>query len=328
MMSLTLHHCADMGQKRRSSKRASTSKRSRIEDNVPSPSQSEAEELRPSINIEAEERRKRGEDFQLRFGVDGSREVFRKGLTKRKILGEKQLSLNGLKDKYPHILENIKTRRWENFTEPPTEYNETLVREFYASYGASRTKYHKRNKVFTDQVLVRGKTIFCNIEALNEFYVKGWRAGTTEYTEKFKNKENECGWIASVIAKGTPAWVDPQHKIYKEDLTREGRYWLSFVTSRLVPTQNETEIAIEKALLIACIMTGIKIDVGALIFQEIGIRAMQHATSLPFPCLITALCKAVKVPILPTDKTGKETRDIDITRIMDISRITIVADPS
>ncbi|XP_070012634.1 uncharacterized protein [Nicotiana sylvestris] len=48
-----------------------------------------------------------------------------------------------------------------------------------------------------------------------------------------------------------------------------------------------------------------KIDVEALIFQEIGIRAMQHATSLPFPCLITTLCKVVKVPILPTDKTGK-----------------------
>ncbi|XP_019225266.1 PREDICTED: actin cytoskeleton-regulatory complex protein PAN1-like [Nicotiana attenuata] len=65
-------------------------------------------------------------------------------------------------------------------------------------------------------------------------------------------------------------------------------------------------------------MSGIKIDVGAVIFQEIGIRETQTATSLPFPSLITTLCKAAQVPVDERkDKTGKETQVIDITRLSD-----------
>ncbi|XP_070056880.1 uncharacterized protein [Nicotiana tomentosiformis] len=45
-----------------------------------------------------------------------------------------------------------------------------------------------------------------------------------EYDAKVTNKDNECAWIASIIAKGTPSWIDPRHKIYKRDFTQEARY--------------------------------------------------------------------------------------------------------
>ncbi|XP_070019997.1 uncharacterized protein [Nicotiana sylvestris] len=110
-----------------------------------------------------------------------------------------------LQDEYPHIWENIKARKWECFTELPDDYNETLVREFYASYGASRTAHHKRNRVFCDTMLVREKSVFCSSETINEFYFPNWSPGAAEYVAKWANRDNKRRWIAFVIAKGTPA---------------------------------------------------------------------------------------------------------------------------
>lgn len=65
-------------------------------------------------------------------------------------------------------------------------------------------------------------------------------------------------------------------------------------------------------------MESIKIDVGALIIREIGIRTKQHATLLPLPYLMTTLYKAVKVlTMLHFDRTGNELKDIDIMCISD-----------
>jgi len=85
-----------------------------------------------------------------------------------------------------------------------------------------------------------------------------------------------------------------------------------------MPSRNETNINIEKALLITCIMTGIKIDVGEIIFRELGIRANQKQALLPFPCLITALFQAASVPpMLKHEKIDKALKDIDIMQISD-----------
>ncbi|XP_070025014.1 uncharacterized protein [Nicotiana sylvestris] len=52
--------------------------------------------------------------------------------------------------------------------------------------------------------------------------------------------------------------------------------------------------------------------------EELEIRANQKQTSFPFPCLITALCRAVNVPPMPKhDKLEKALKNIDIMRIND-----------
>ncbi|XP_075100380.1 uncharacterized protein LOC142176457 [Nicotiana tabacum] len=174
--------------------------------------------------VQAEARRKLGENLKLRFGIKGSIDMCKTTLSKRNILEDNQLSLNGLSKHYPHILENIKQRKWEFLIEASDEYNETIIREFYASYGASRSAPQKRNRIFSKYVRVRGVEVGYCPETINEQYFKDWRLGTTEYDAKVANKHNERAWVASVIVKGTPTWIDPQHKIFKEDLTREGRY--------------------------------------------------------------------------------------------------------
>lgn len=48
--------------------------------------------------------------------------------------------MNGLKEHYPYVLDNIQKRGWEFFTELLGEYNKAIVREFYGAYAASITK--------------------------------------------------------------------------------------------------------------------------------------------------------------------------------------------
>ncbi|XP_075080104.1 uncharacterized protein LOC142165453 [Nicotiana tabacum] len=96
-------------------------------------------------------------------------------------------------------------RKWEFFTEVPDDYNETLVREFYASYGALRSASQKRNRIFATSVLVRGVQVSYGDKTINEWYFEDWRSGTAEYDSKVASKHNERAWVASVIAKGTPA---------------------------------------------------------------------------------------------------------------------------
>lgn len=76
--------------------------------------------------------------------------------------------MNGLKEHYPHVLENIEMRKWEVLTEVPGEYNETLVKEYYAAYATSRNAEQKRNHVFLKSVVVRGVEILCDSISIND----------------------------------------------------------------------------------------------------------------------------------------------------------------
>ena len=72
----------------------------------------------------------------------------------------------------------------------------------------------------------------------------------------------------------------------------------------------------QKAALLGCILNRRKLDVCAIIYPEIVLRAQQHNTSLPFPTLITTLCWEAKVEFNPlTDVELTATSVCDIRRI-------------
>lgn len=167
------------------------------------------------------------------------------------------------------MLNNIRKRKWEFFTEPQGEQNEVLVREFYATYAASFTKEQARRRAYLSSITVRGVEVSCVPTTFNYFYFENWDRGMTEFDAKMVRTEDERSWVASVRAQGTLAQIELGQKIQKKDLTQEGWYWLDLFCSRIQQTKNETDISIEKAILIASIMSGFKIYVGKLIFPKI-----------------------------------------------------------
>ncbi|MCD9640331.1 hypothetical protein HAX54_025607 [Datura stramonium] len=59
--------------------------------------------------------------------------------------------------------------------------------------------------------------------------------------------------------------------------------WLDLVCSWLMPSQITIEVSIEVAILIACIMDHVHINVGEVITDQFKRRAKQQVKALPFP---------------------------------------------
>lgn len=76
---------------------------------------------------------------QIRFSVDGVKELYDDWVTTRGFHSEKVFSMKGVDNHFPEIITEVKERAWELFTDmtPSTHplcYFPNIVREFYASY--------------------------------------------------------------------------------------------------------------------------------------------------------------------------------------------------
>ncbi|MCE3216988.1 hypothetical protein HAX54_009863 [Datura stramonium] len=103
--------------------------------------------------------------------------------------------------------------------------------------------------------------------------------------QKIAVKENQFQWVARVIAQGQPQWVVSKGLIHRLDLKFDACMWLDLVCSRLIPSRNASEVPIEVAILLACIMKHVHINVGEIIADQFRRKAKQQATALPFPSL-------------------------------------------
>ncbi|MCD7459611.1 hypothetical protein HAX54_041456 [Datura stramonium] len=281
----------------------------------------------PSKAKEDEERRaelchKRGEDA-LRFNaVLGMKERFFNGTHNRNFNKERQFSLNRIEEDFPDIRRQIKERYWNVFTISPDRYCPTLVHELYASYGAAQ-KHQKaisplRSRPLLKKVKVRGVEVDCNAKAINRAYFDDGDADATNYLAKLENPENHYTLNASLIAAGTPSWVSDRSHIYKSDLNIQAKQWLGFVCSKLTPSKNDNEVSLGRVILVACIMTGLHINVGDIIVMEIRDRARQAYTSLPFLVLITSICRDTSVQeIERIDEYVWVNHVLNITKIQD-----------
>ncbi|MCE3050706.1 hypothetical protein HAX54_047913 [Datura stramonium] len=99
-------------------------------------------------------------------------------------------------------------------------------------------------------------------------------------------------------------------KHFQEDLTTTARGHLkrSIVEKvRIIDSELPEYLEIERedntlaevrAVLVANLMSEFPLNMGVIIAKEINWRVVKLSTSLPFPCLITQLCREAHVPIL------------------------------
>ncbi|MCD7473170.1 hypothetical protein HAX54_014823 [Datura stramonium] len=159
------------------------------------------------------------------------------------IHAEARFDVDSFKTAYPDIYHQIGMRDWGSFTLPVDLYLPEIVWEFDASYRA-RQKLMKQ----------RGSTVVGS--CLTSMWVK------------VENIPTQFQWVANLIAKGQPQRAISKGLIHQHDIKFEAHMWLDLVCSRIMPSLNMSKVPIEVAILLACIMDHIHINVEKIIADQ------------------------------------------------------------
>uniref|UniRef100_M1D9W1 Putative plant transposon protein domain-containing protein n=1 Tax=Solanum tuberosum TaxID=4113 RepID=M1D9W1_SOLTU len=167
-------------------------------------------------------------------------------------------------------MECLKYHKFQVFTKPHGSYMPSWVREFYSAYSALVLQRKRLVASFkaVDYVVVGGRNVVCDSEAIN------------------------------IALEGIP--------IEKKDLNVATRYWFGFISSTIMPSQNESILRHLKVACLGSIMSRRQFNLGLLDSQEMAMKAKQTQRSLSFPVLITDLCQQAGVP-------RDITRDVKVT---------------
>lgn len=102
------------------------------------------------------------------------------------------------------------------------------------------------------------------------------------------------------------------------------KFCWAIVRLRLMPIGGDDRLEGTRAVLVASLIEGYTIDFGHIIADELFFRARKTHTALPFPCLITELCRRANVSLISgVDNEVPAIHTQDIERTKDWSRFDL-----
>ena len=217
-----------------------------------------------------------------------------------------------------------------------------MVREFYASYVATLRAQIDRwaapaQQAPLEQVRVRGVQVDISLPAIRRFlYRESADVTQTPHTAEFDYhwqivkdgqflreqalRETTKRWMAlhlSVDGEGTDWVTEPKGAIKKANFLFVAKFLWLLVRHCLSPTAADNIVTWDRAMLIAAMRAGFKVDFAWLLQAVMHERAFKITTTYPFPCMIFTLCRTAGVPIWHIDKLKTLQGTVDVGLIRD-----------
>ena len=242
-----------------------------------------------------------------RFKTRAHEERFKNVFLTRSLVRERGFSLQ--EGEYPEIQDQIKERNWIALCAGLPAGKMNLVREFYANAYVVPNDEQEQSEEIEFKSFVRGKEIDFSPRTIDAFFGIGYHyPDYCSYDHRMEHEQRLTDVLRDLCKEGATWEMDAHGRplcLKKADLISIPRAWCTFVQSRLITKLNHSEVRVEQAVLIHCIMRGTKIDVGSLIASKIHEMAQASSGSLGYPSLITQLCRRAGVdiegdiPVLP-----------------------------
>ncbi|RYR53093.1 hypothetical protein Ahy_A06g027988 [Arachis hypogaea] len=207
------------------------------------------------------------------------------------------------KEEYSEIQKIIRKRGWELLCNQPQEVSMLLIHEFYTNVI----------REFEDEEpymsYVRGVTVDFSPNAINRVLkVKPKRFKQASYEERVENDRRYMDVLSDLCRVGTD-WMLDSHgqplKLRRGDLIPQAKGWHDIVRRSLISTSNNSEVTVNRAIMIHCIMKGEEINVGEIIANNIIdiAQKVKQDSWLGYPSTILCLCEEARVPLEEFEET-------------------------
>ncbi|KOM41010.1 hypothetical protein LR48_Vigan04g120800 [Vigna angularis] len=175
--------------------------------------------------------------------------------------------------------------------------NIAVVKEFYTN---ARQLGDYPTKEYTSYV--RGHTIRYDPDSINRFLNTEWAGEQCQFALSMEEGADFVD-VESVLC--VPGWHFQRNRndavvnIRRAYLTPLAKYWMTFSHANIQPCLHVSDITVNRALLLYCVLRGMTINIGQVIANEIQVcvNTMNNKAPLGHPSLITHLCELVGVNI-------------------------------
>ncbi|MED6140998.1 hypothetical protein PIB30_099047, partial [Stylosanthes scabra] len=187
-------------------------------------------------------------------------------------------------------------------TKPVQVVGYSLVREFYANAWRSE---EDKNRPLTYSTQIRGTEINFSPDSINRVLklMDNPLPNAASYHDRKANNNLRLDEVIACLCVEGAQWVrhpdGRPHFLRRTDLQPMARGWYEFVCRSIMPTTNRSEVTVERAVLIHTIIIGEDIQVDEIIAEQMYkfVNKTNIRSKLPFPSVISLLCKEAKASI-------------------------------